>query len=1021
MVSYTRSLLVTEIFIDGTDEFIELSTDIWESFSGVVYLSWAKSSPVPLSIAIGSGESIVFSDKDVLFRSDIRVWSWYGWSFTDTAPIDRQLLNASGIVLDAVAIATGVVVDINNTQSSLTRIGTGRSITTASWSIDMIEGYYGSPTYRWQRLVDVLAQTDATTEIVCTGDPSWRITEVFVWSEEMSAFLELQAQEMITDPMIVFTGDLLSGLILSASGQRYPGDELLMSWWSTGVISADIDMLVTTEYQLGTGILSISGQSGQVLDSVSVSHVISWSQNFGGQGCWRDFDTIWLSTPGYPETVSYYFTPIITTEPPQCPVPPSDPTLTLDGVWPAPPTGLDETIVLTLHTDEMIDLDQYYILKNGWSKRYLYGPTITSGSVILTGNFALSNTADTCVELRNDDILLDYLCYTADHAADGIRIGSGPVPRSTDDYTIDTGTDTGSMFSGSVSIDTIVYDPPWSDTGAEQITITNYSNQTFEPEDLRILIGEAQTKRYIRETITSGATVTATATFLLSNSTSTCVELHHDSGLLDTYCYTVAKTSVTVVHNDHDSSDRAADIMITDLVYDPPWSDTDRESITLLLADDESSVDLDEYRLWVGTVRKKLDGTLRPWEPLTITKTRWFVNSRASCATLAYRDKPIDSRCRAPGDPQTVTTTGSVDNEGEMIAIWSLSILDIVYDPDGNDTGREQIHLAYTGMHTLDLVDVHLLINDRKKLIEWTIASGDSHWFIDTFRFPNTKATCVQLRAFEVMWDEYCYDPTEKEEVDEKDEVDEVVWSIWQIIAVYPNPPGADGEGEWVRAMIDTTQYDGQRSLQIGDRTTRTEPSFDPLTQTLRRQGALSLPNRVGCLRLLYTDQLVDTFCYFFTDDDQTIDTDQEERHDLSTDAVSLLNRLTVTTQGSGSDKQFCLRTDGVSLVCKDAPTSRSTTTPPERFYRDYIWSLHAYLARNWSPIYYETDVAQHVKLYDAMRDAFRAGDESVMIHHVAYPLDTPMEDLRVAQQQTSYYDIFIDSVVRPLANGIQE
>lgn len=154
---------------------------------------------------------------------------------------------------------------------------------------------------------------------------------------------------------------------------------------------------------------------------------------------------------------------------------------------------------------------------------------------------------------------------------------------------------------------------------------------------------------------------------------------------------------------------------------------------------------------------------------------------------------------------------------------------------------------------------------------------------------------------------------------------------------MYPNPPGADGDGEWVSVIIDAPADDGLRSLQIGDRTTYTEPIFDLLTQTLRRQGALSLPNRVGCLRLLYADQLVDTFCYFSTDDDQTIDTDQEERHDLSTDAVSLLNRLTVTTQGSGSDKQFCLRADGVSLVCKDAPTSRSTTTPPERFYRDYI------------------------------------------------------------------------------------
>ncbi|USN56538.1 MAG: hypothetical protein H6766_05940 [Candidatus Peribacteria bacterium] len=55
----------------------------------------------------------------------------------------------------------------------------------------------------------------------------------------------------------------------------------------------------------------------------------------------------------------------------------------------------------------------------------------------------------------------------------------------------------------------------------------------------------------------------------------------------------------------------------------------------------------------------------------------------------------------------------------------------------------------------------------------------------------------------------------------------------------------------------------------------------------------------MGCLRLLHADELVDTFCYFSTDDGQTITTDQEDRHDLSSDAVSLLNRLTITSQGT--------------------------------------------------------------------------------------------------------------------------
>jgi hypothetical protein len=53
----------------------------------------------------------------------------------------------------------------------------------------------------------------------------------------------------------------------------------------------------------------------------------------------------------------------------------------------------------------------------------------------------------------------------------------------------------------------------------------------------------------------------------------------------------------------------------------------------------------------------------------------------------------------------------------------------------------------------------------------------------------------------------------------------------------------------------------------------------------------------VGCVVLLHADEVVDTFCYFSSDDNQTITIDQEDRHDLSPDALSLLNRLTITTQ----------------------------------------------------------------------------------------------------------------------------
>jgi hypothetical protein len=57
-------------------------------------------------------------------------------------------------------------------------------------------------------------------------------------------------------------------------------------------------------------------------------------------------------------------------------------------------------------------------------------------------------------------------------------------------------------------------------------------------------------------------------------------------------------------------------------VYDPPGADTNHESITFALAEDESVVDLSDYRLLVGTTRKTLEGRLSPGDEITITKTR---------------------------------------------------------------------------------------------------------------------------------------------------------------------------------------------------------------------------------------------------------------------------------------------------------------------------------------------------------------------------------------------------------------
>jgi hypothetical protein len=345
--------------------------------------------------------------------------------------------------------------------------------------------------------------------------------------------------------------------------------------------------------------------------------------------------------------------------------------------------------------------------------------------------------------------------------------------------------------------------------------------------------------------------------------------------------------------------------------------------------------------------------------------------------------------------------------------VVSLSIQWVIYDPDGNDTDREQLWLLLSWSGMLDLSQGYLLVNGNKRNIQGILTPGQEIRLQDNFRFPNDGA-CVELRHNETLYDTYCYGD-HAQLADDSPTQGEL--PSGQITAIFPNPVGADGDHEWVSGIVDpalwSDEFMERRSLRIGDRTTRTDPII--AGDIIRREGALSLPNRAGCVHLLFDATVVDTMCYLSTDDGRIVTTDQEDRHGLGSDALSLLNSLAVTQVGSGEDRQHCLRYRGTTLTCKDIPNGSSTTTPGERFYRDYISSLHAYLARNRSTVYYRTDVAQHVDLYRTVRTQLGQDRDMLTINGQEYETNTPFGTLWTDYHRDSYYDILVDDILRPV------
>lgn len=119
------------------------------------------------------------------------------------------------------------------------------------------------------------------------------------------------------------------------------------------------------------------------------------------------------------------------------------------------PTGNDtnkESVTLTLRgSTENIDLTDFRLLVNG-TKKTIKGTLTPNQTTTFFGTFGFSNTKKTCVALEYEDHIYDTYCYNP----------------STDKEEIAHEM----KWTGTVHIDSILFDPFGNDSGHEEIQIT---------------------------------------------------------------------------------------------------------------------------------------------------------------------------------------------------------------------------------------------------------------------------------------------------------------------------------------------------------------------------------------------------------------------------------------------------------------------------------------------------------------------------------------------------------------------
>ena len=117
------SLIISEIFYDGSDEWIELTNLQSSPFSGEIFLSGGVAQSLLLSIP--ANQSILFVKPSANYsRIDAQVSkisSIKPFSFIDTKAIDITLW-CNGIQLDSFSVDTGLVNQLNDKKISFQKI-----------------------------------------------------------------------------------------------------------------------------------------------------------------------------------------------------------------------------------------------------------------------------------------------------------------------------------------------------------------------------------------------------------------------------------------------------------------------------------------------------------------------------------------------------------------------------------------------------------------------------------------------------------------------------------------------------------------------------------------------------------------------------------------------------------------------------------------------------------------------------------------------------------------------------------
>lgn len=830
----------------------------------------------------------------------------------------------------------------------------------------------------------------------------------------------------------------------------------------------------------------IDGQSRQVLDIVKIGAWLSEKSTYTegyNHRCWIIMDNVMDFSPWFDESALKYFSTTSQYNEKivekvkyvwwwggcSCPskdelcwttswnvvqtgnveTTPQSPTASLTGSEISPLTGgvsqSDEgvdtkgaqikIVSLESKTPESITLQSFLPYDIDFKNHNYYLRTSTTTTKKYIDGILYSNTIDTfsksfwfvdawaCVYLYSWDSKLDSYCYSSE---------------KTEKESKEEKSDNFNPSDYKLSITHIDYDPEWSDSWNETITIQSKSSKSLDLSEIKMKVNTTNKKlTWILEPYSS---LTLTWSFWFPNSTKdnsdVVVILFYDNYIFSTYTYNPNKPKVEIpqwavkVYSVIDGDTfryRKEDWTLQSvrlLGVDAPESNTARyrttecfwkeakNYLTNLIKNQYVTLEFDSNSAQSDAYGRMLAYVYLDWKLVNETLiAEWY--SKEYTYKTSYIQQSVFKQAEENAKKSekwlrsSIICGKSIEEEPEARGIdyekLSIKISSVIYDPDGTDSWNEIVQLSVdnsqiSAVSSIDFSDnFSLTIFPRSEYATWTTKTKklSEFWIFDlsesseitlkwNFWLPNNRATCVSLNQWSYTFDTWCYNPNG---LLSDDETQVQTWDLSvipnvKILSIIPNPSWKDSWKEEI-SLLRTPSQDFPESLNLLD----LNSDFSLLInwKTKKKLVWNLVPNQKITIKWSFSlpnSASCVSLLYKWEELDNFC-------YWKASDGVKFNSNNTLVREIPAEElsivkkitlvkkwDKLCVSYNKTLFSCKSIPNS--TTEKNKKLLsmqNSYITEIQKYLKNNYSMLYYNSELKEYFDLYSTAKKSIKSWD----------------------------------------------